>query len=975
MPLSFTPKLRRKLALERLDARLPMAGDLDPTFADFGVLADPIPGVGDPADWVQQLATDQQGRVLMLTAGSPFETGRTTVNVLRLTPNGTLDSSFDFDGQVSLALPGGIELARDFAIQGDKIVVLTTAKRYSLIDGVTYNLIRLNSNGSLDKSFGSQGIAGGVTGTFAQYEVRRVVVGKSNELYVLADRAHDAVVVTKYFANGTLDTSYGTGGSVAIAADTALAQDLVVMADGSLLAAFSSRHNSDYYELVVTRVKTDGTLDDQFAVGGRHTAAISNNQLYSLYGRVRMGLDSAENIYVAAMRRTDFAQDFFVQRLSRSGVLDQDYGTAGEAMIVSGDEWGTLLQGLVVTTTGQVHLSGTLGFQRRPFIALIDPDGNVDKSRSSNGLNLYSTVHGNEDGLGGLVPLPGGRFITSISHMTAGKMDAYGVDQYGQLDGSFGNSGAITLNPTAIRGDAQATGILQVADGKLLGMTLNFAGKIENSLSTSQLILTRYLPNGTLDTTYGTNGRLLFDAGIYSQRIAKPFFEHAGFQYLAINFGTTHLKIARLTSQGELDANFGTAGWITWAYPKGPTIVNDIDAVVAVDDGFIFSSSNSFVAGRGQYVIGKLDQTGQLVTNFGNNGLIVLEQNSAAGTKSDLAAWDDNSFAVMLAHVKGDTPFTTTARKYTSAGVLDSTFANQGILTLDLSPDSSGMERQLTLRNDGRMVLFGSSLSFNGNLMVSQYLANGQIDPAFGNGTGRTQLPKQATLEWPQAVLVDSQDRVVMLSVSRATNNENFFLNRLLPTGAVDPDFGILGRKELSLSPHDDYMNSLSQTEAGDLLLAGKRLTATAIEPVFVRLLEKNPAWHNGRMRTDVNTDTLLSPIDALLVINWLNSSSGSALPDTRPDGSPLVDVNGDQNCTALDALLIINELNRLAAGEGEAEPGFAGDVLDVSIIAMADGVDPASEVLATGTTASPMLMDHDLLEWLAVRRHRVVSR
>ena len=70
-----------------------------------------------------------------------------------------------------------------------------------------------------------------------------------------------------------------------------------------------------------------------------------------------------------------------------------------------------------------------------------------------------------------------------------------------------------------------------------------------------------------------------------------------------------------------------------------------------------------------------------------------------------------------------------------------------------------------------------------------------------------------------------------------------------------------------------------------------------------------------------MNSDTFVSPIDALLVINDLNAIGARPLVDP-PTGPPFIDVNGDGFLSPLDALLVINYLNRGGAGEGESATG-----------------------------------------------------
>ncbi|MFN0021570.1 MAG: dockerin type I domain-containing protein [Pirellulaceae bacterium] len=87
----------------------------------------------------------------------------------------------------------------------------------------------------------------------------------------------------------------------------------------------------------------------------------------------------------------------------------------------------------------------------------------------------------------------------------------------------------------------------------------------------------------------------------------------------------------------------------------------------------------------------------------------------------------------------------------------------------------------------------------------------------------------------------------------------------------------------------------------------------------------------NSRDHSDVDNDGSVSPIDALLIINRLNSGDTS-LPPTPFTHAPFVDVNGDGICSPVDALMVINRLNSQlgdggASGEGEAADAYFSDL------------------------------------------------
>jgi hypothetical protein len=99
----------------------------------------------------------------------------------------------------------------------------------------------------------------------------------------------------------------------------------------------------------------------------------------------------------------------------------------------------------------------------------------------------------------------------------------------------------------------------------------------------------------------------------------------------------------------------------------------------------------------------------------------------------------------------------------------------------------------------------------------------------------------------------------------------------------------------------------------------------------------RNSKWQNPAVSLDVSADGRISAIDALLIINYLNSGQPRFLPDSDYVAPLFIDVNGDERVSALDALLVINHLNSRSSGggsEGEGE-GEAYDSSSASDFAM----------------------------------------
>lgn len=127
----------------------------------------------------------------------------------------------------------------------------------------------------------------------------------------------------------------------------------------------------------------------------------------------------------------------------------------------------------------------------------------------------------------------------------------------------------------------------------------------------------------------------------------------------------------------------------------------------------------------------------------------------------------------------------------------------------------------------------------------------------------------------------------------------------------------------------DSFEYTVTDNSGGESVKA--RVSLTVAESVGTK-------WKNPTNALDVNNDTFVSSIDALLILNMLEAEGGHRLPppvagQTPP---PYVDVNGDSSVSPQDALLVVNEINRIIAeranaasaggGQGEGEQSL-GDV------------------------------------------------
>jgi len=176
-------------------------GSLDTTFDGDGIVTTTISG----NDKGNGIAIQADGKILV--AGSTRDAGgNDNFLLLRYNPNGGLDTTFDGDGIAFTSLGTAKDQAWDVAIQSDgKIIVVGKAD-------VDIGVVRFNTNGSLDTTFDGDGIA--VTDLGSGKDEARAVALQSDGKIVVGGNTDVDFALVRYNANGSLDTGFGTGGSV-----------------------------------------------------------------------------------------------------------------------------------------------------------------------------------------------------------------------------------------------------------------------------------------------------------------------------------------------------------------------------------------------------------------------------------------------------------------------------------------------------------------------------------------------------------------------------------------------------------------------------------------------------------------------------------------------------------------------------------------------------------------------------------------
>lgn len=341
-------------------------------------------------DRATELELTADGR--MVIAGYTYNGANNDLLVMRFLSDGSPDASFgDGKGYVVFGGPGN-QMALGLALQSDQKIVVTG--RTSLRGNNDVLTLRFNPDGSLDTSFGQQGIAiysggGGGTDTGRAVEIQSdgniLVAGE------LSTGAHKDAMVLRYLANGSLDPSFGQAGLATYAGKGRAddwAFDLALQPDGRILVTGGASPGQTE-DIMLWRLNPNGATDQTFASGGVATWAGPGG--LRDYGNA-IALDQQGRILVAGADDDGQSYNMVLLGFREDGSLDPSFGQGGAAQYASAVSGYDYAWGLAVAGDGRILVSGVSAglFGEAPTISCFLPNGTLDSSFANQGVfQLY----------------------------------------------------------------------------------------------------------------------------------------------------------------------------------------------------------------------------------------------------------------------------------------------------------------------------------------------------------------------------------------------------------------------------------------------------------------------------------------------------------------------------------------------------------------------------------------------------------
>lgn len=397
-----------RLRLEPLEDRCqPSAGILDPTFGNGAGYV--TTALSSGVDWGRQVLVQPSGNIVVAgtanSNSSPSYFGAVTYN-----PDGSLDTAFGAGGIVQQPFVGqGAYRASLYGAAleptgepGDAKIVL--AGQDSAQGGLA--LMRLNPNGSLDTTFGGNGQVITQFQTSGNIDLERagaVAVTSSGQIVALGSDQSYTWLLARYNLDGSLDTTFGSGGkATTVFSSSATAFHTYVTAvaqqpDGKLVVVGTHQWAEPggagtTHRGIVVRFNANGSLDTSFGTSGVVTAVVGSLTHIQHRG-VAVNAADGKTVVSGMVYTSVSTSEWEVERYNPDGSPDTTFGNGTGSEIIADPQSTTGVRAanaVTIDAYGRAVVAGNGGDGgASPLtmqVARLNPDGSLDGTFGNGGL-------------------------------------------------------------------------------------------------------------------------------------------------------------------------------------------------------------------------------------------------------------------------------------------------------------------------------------------------------------------------------------------------------------------------------------------------------------------------------------------------------------------------------------------------------------------------------------------------------------
>lgn len=548
-------------------ARYNSDGSLDKTFKGDGKVNIDFGGSQDAASAV---AIQEDQKIIVAGFTSAADPAHNGFALVRYNPDGARDKSFG-GGQVITSFPNGSAVAYTLAIQNNGKIVAGGS-----VGGDNFALARYNLNGSLDNSF--NGIGKVITDFGGDDVISSIAIQNNGKIVAAGSTKLDSnsngdIAIARYNSNGSLDNTFSNDGKAKefYILGASVVNAIGVQNDGKVVTGGYTYDANDKEFIInlfaLARYKADGSLDNTFGEKGIVTTRFNS------IDQIRALAIQKNGKIVAAGSSADFANDhvdFAIARYNTDGSLDSTFGNHGKVRTQFLDE--DRANSVAIQDNGKIVVAGfTYGSEDLDIaIARYNTDGSLDETFGEGGRVIKDVSDGyDNDNAKAVAIQSNGKILitgeTSNSALTGPQIVLIRFNSNGSLDNSFGNKGLVITN---IRNGVLAKALAIQTDQKIV-----VAGNTNvRNYTNSDFILLRYLANGSLDQSFGSDGKVVTDfrtideaSALGIQSDGKLIVAGGTGEFSSLtNFHRLYdFAFARYNPDGSLDKSFSDDGKTT----------------------------------------------------------------------------------------------------------------------------------------------------------------------------------------------------------------------------------------------------------------------------------------------------------------------------------------------------------------------------------------------------------------------------
>ncbi|MBI2258076.1 MAG: T9SS type A sorting domain-containing protein [Flavobacteriia bacterium] len=423
-------------------------GYLDNSFGTNGKVST---NIGNYIDGITCVELQLDGKIV--AAGYSYVSNYEDVVIVRYNSDGTLDNTFGLNGVVIQSLGNESELVKDIYIQNDGKIILTGNTTNSLQP--FYFVTRYNNDGTLDNSFNGSGIILNDAST-SGIHFNSIAVQPDNKI-ILGGAAKTgnfwSFSVARLNQDGSFDTTFDNDGIVIREVVTGYNEvfSIGLFSNGKIIAAGNATNGNDN-DFALVSFNSDGSINEDFGgINFKVTTDMGNSQNNFLND---MKVLTNDALIVGGFFDSTFDNiNFALAKYNSNGELDTSFGTNGMVHTDFGTSFDDAIHEIEIQYNGSIIACGnTVNNGYTDFgISKYSPNGVIDESFGQNGF-ISTDYFQSNDNISCSKLQTDGKLIVCGSTYDGSKqyfaLARYNIDSLTNTNDLFANKLAFYPNPT-----------------------------------------------------------------------------------------------------------------------------------------------------------------------------------------------------------------------------------------------------------------------------------------------------------------------------------------------------------------------------------------------------------------------------------------------------------------------------------------------------------------------------------------------